>query len=76
MLLYKARFYVTRKSPVSLYYFYLVYPYLTYYNVIWSSEYPTNSKIECTCCKKELFEQSVMQITGLLANPFFKSLPF
>ena len=40
-MLYKAWFYVTRKSLLSLY-LSLVYPYLTYHNVAWSSTYPTN----------------------------------
>ena len=40
-MLYKAWFYVTRKSLLSLY-LSLVYPYLTYHNVVWSSTYPTN----------------------------------
>ena len=40
-MLYKAWFYVTRKSLLSLY-FSLVYPYLTYRNVVWSSTYPMN----------------------------------
>ena len=40
-MLYKAWFYVTRKSLLSLY-FSPVYPYLTYRNVVWSSTYPTN----------------------------------
>ena len=40
-MLYKACFYVTRKSLLSLY-FSLVYPYLTYHNVVWSPTYPTN----------------------------------
>ena len=40
-MLYKAWFYVTRKSLLSLY-LSLVYPYLTYHNVVRSSTYPTN----------------------------------
>ena len=44
-MLYKAWFYVTRKSLLSLY-LSLVYPYLTYHNVVWSSTYPTNIKLE------------------------------
>ena len=40
-MLYKAWFYVTRKSLLSLY-LSLVYPYLTYNNVVRSSTHPTN----------------------------------
>ena len=42
-MLYKARFFVTRKSLLLLY-FPLVYPYLPYRNVVWSYTYPTNIK--------------------------------
>lgn len=37
----KSRFYLSRKSLLSLYYT-LVYPYLNYCNIIWSSNYPSN----------------------------------
>ena len=37
----KSRFYLSRKSLLSLYYT-LVYPYLNYCNIVWSSNYPSN----------------------------------
>ena len=40
-LLYKAKYYLPSKSPLILYYA-LVYPYLTYCNLIWASTYVTN----------------------------------
>ena len=42
-MLYKARFFVTRKSLLLLY-FPIVYPYVPYRNAVWSSTYPTNIK--------------------------------
>ena len=71
-MLSKARSYVTKKS---LFFFFLVYPYLTYCNIIWSFTYPTNIiNGMYTCCRKELFKQSVLQTTGPPVNPFFKNL--
>ena len=40
-LLYKAKYYLPSKSLLTLYYA-LVYPYLTYCNLIWASAYVTN----------------------------------
>ena len=40
-LLYKAKYYLPSKSLLTLYYA-LVYPYLTYCNLIWTSTYVTN----------------------------------
>ena len=40
-LLYKSRFFLTQKSKISLYYS-LVYPYIQYCNIIWSSTYPSS----------------------------------
>ena len=40
-LLYKAKYYLPSKSLLTLYYA-LVYPYLTYCNLIWASTYVTN----------------------------------
>ena len=40
-LLYKAKYYLPSKSLLILYYA-LVYPYLTYCNLIWASTYVTN----------------------------------
>ena len=40
-MLSKARSYVTKKSFLLVLSFFLVYPYLTYCNIIWSSTYPT-----------------------------------
>ena len=74
-LLYKARCHVTRKSLLSLY-FSLVYPYLTYCNVGWSSTYPTNINSMYLLQPKESFEQSVLQITEPVVNPFLKNLAF
>ena len=37
----KSRFYLSRKSLLSLYYT-LVYPYLNYCNIVWTSNYPSN----------------------------------
>ena len=74
-LLYKARCHVTRKLLLSLY-FSLVYPYLTYCNVGWSSTYPTNINSMYLVQPKESFEQSVLQITEPVVNPFLKNLAF
>ena len=38
--IYRARYYLTSEAKLSIYYA-LVYSYLTYCNVIWSSAYPT-----------------------------------
>lgn len=38
--IYRARYYLTSEAKLSIYYA-LVYPYLTYCNVIWSSAYPS-----------------------------------
>ena len=40
-LLYKAKYYLPSKSLLTLYYA-LIYPYLTYCNLIWASTYVTN----------------------------------
>ena len=40
-LLYKAKYYSPSKSLLTLYYA-LIYPYLTYCNLIWASTYVTN----------------------------------
>ena len=40
-MLSKARSYVTKKLFLLVLSFFLVYPYLTYCNIIWSSTYPT-----------------------------------
>ena len=40
-LLYKAKYYFPLKSLLTLYYA-LIYPYLTYCNLIWASTYVTN----------------------------------
>ena len=40
-LLCKAKYYLPSKSLLTLYYA-LIYPYLTYYNLIWASTYVTN----------------------------------
>ena len=40
-LLYKAKYYLPSKSLLTLYYA-LIYPYLTYCNLIWASNYVTN----------------------------------
>ena len=40
-LLYEAKYYLPSKSLLTLYYT-LVYPYLTYCNLIWASTYVTN----------------------------------
>lgn len=39
-IIYKARYYLTSEAKLSIYYA-LVYPYITYCNIIWSSTYPT-----------------------------------
>ena len=39
--IYRSRFYLSSKSKLALYY-YLVYPYLSYCNITWSSTYITN----------------------------------
>ena len=40
-IIFRSRFYLSKKSKISLYYT-LVYPYLTYCNTVWSSTYKTN----------------------------------
>ena len=42
-IIYRSRFLLSMKTKLSLYYT-LIYPYLTYCNVIWSSTYVTNVK--------------------------------
>ena len=42
-ILFRSRFYLSKKSKISLYYT-LIYPYLTYCNTTWSSTYKTNLK--------------------------------
>jgi hypothetical protein len=40
---FRCRYYLSTKTKLSLYYT-LVYPYLTYCNIVWSSNYKTNLK--------------------------------
>ena len=40
-IIYKSRFFLSSKTKLSLYYS-LIYPYLHYCNIIWSSTYPSN----------------------------------
>ena len=40
-VIYRSRFYLSTKTKISLYYS-LVYPYLSYCNIVWSSTYVTN----------------------------------
>ncbi len=42
-IIFRCRYYLSNKTKLSLYYS-LVYPYLTYCNIVWSSNYKTNLK--------------------------------
>jgi hypothetical protein len=42
-IIFRCRYYLSTKTKLSLYYT-LVYPYLTYCNIVWSSNYKTNLK--------------------------------
>ena len=42
-IIFRCRYYLSTKTKLSLYYS-LVYPYLTYCNIVWSSNYKTNRK--------------------------------
>ena len=48
----RASFYLSTRTKLSFYYF-LVYPYLTYCNVAWSSTYVTILAAE-TCCANHI----------------------
>ena len=54
--IYRARYYLTSEAKLAIYYS-LVYPYLTYCNVIWSSAYPT------TLNRLFLLQKSVLRST-------------
>ena len=54
-IIYRSRFLLSLVTKLSLYYS-LIYPYLTYCNIVWSSTYETNVK-RIYFCKSELLEQ-------------------
>ena len=71
-MLSKARSYVTKKL---LFFFSFQSIHIshiaTYYGVLHILQ---TLSMESTCCRKELFKQSVLQTTGPPVNPFFKNL--
>ena len=72
-MLSKARSYVTKKSLLLLFFF-LVYPYLTYCNIIWSSTYPTNIINRTYLLQKRVVQTICAADYSALSKPIFKNL--
>ena len=72
-MLSKARSYVTKKSLL-LFFFFLVYPYLTYCNIIWSSTYPTNIINRIYLLQKRIVQTICAADYRTPVNPFLKNM--
>ena len=66
-LLYKAKYYLPSKSLLTLYYA-LVYPYLTYCNLIWASSYVINLQRIYLLQKRAVLFQGPRIWNSLLSN--------
>ena len=69
-LLYKAKYYLPSKSLLTLYYA-LVYPYLTYCNLIWAPTYVTNLQ-RIYLLQKRAVRRSLRLTTRLQVNLFLQ----
>ena len=70
-LLYKAKYYLPSKSLLTLYYA-LIYPYLTYCNLIWASTYVTNVQRNYLLQKRAVRAISKADYTRLQVNLFLQ----
>ena len=74
-MLSKARSYVTKKSFVLFFcFFFLVYQYLTYCHIIWSSTYPTNIINRIYLLQKRIVQTICAADYRTPVNPFLKNL--